>query len=528
MRAACVFYPNARRLSGRCSAVLAAVLFAAAVPNHAAVPTKDQQVLQLQDRMRAVMQMHGVPGAAAVYVPADGKPRIVTLGIRDMRTEKPVTAQTLFRLGSISKSFTGLAAALLVIDGKLNLDWPIATWFPALPNAAGQIGSVTVKQLLTHTTGLNLGALDLFLWPQPNSYDAGDLMRGLGDLALPVPATNTFAYSNGAYAIAAQIIAKVSGLPFEVYVQQEVFAPLKMTACTFGGYRVSRGLDVAAPHRIERGATHVIRADRGRVPVGLDAAPAGARCSINDLARWLEFLKQPAALAQERLLAARALATRTDVMVKSSDNAAARELTNYGLGFERQSLGSVDRLFHFGGVTGMQAYYEVQMQNNSGFAVVINAASATARAALIEVLRTPLALSAPAAVPSTAVVDASPEQTRRQLVRHVTAQEALRWRARYDASWLGEIEILQTKSGLGLRVSKSPRLTADIMHIGLDSRLAVLWHDPAVNSDVYLDPVHADGKQVKAFRLTPIDATDFDFRYVTAARVVPYHSRPAK
>lgn len=177
----------------------------------------------ITDRMEAAR----IPGASVAIVKDD---RIVYLkgyGRAD-ESGRPVTPQTPFVIGSISKTFTALAVMQLVESGKVDLDAPVQrylSWFRVADAEAS--AQITIRSLLNHTSGLPQ-VTSTFLW---TGQDDGVLERSVRylktvELARPI---GSFGYSNANYQILGLIVQTVSGQPFEAYVDEHIFAPLDMT-----------------------------------------------------------------------------------------------------------------------------------------------------------------------------------------------------------------------------------------------------------------------------------------------------------
>jgi CubicO group peptidase (beta-lactamase class C family) len=223
-----------------------------------------------------------LPGLA-VLVARDGK--IVFqggFGFADLEKKTPVTGETKFRIGSVSKQFTAAAILRLADEGKLTLTDPLEKFFPGFPRG----GDITVHQLLTHTSGLHsytnkpeflsrvampIAPVDLIAWFRD---DKPDFAPGAG-----------FLYNNSAYFLAGEIVAKVSGKSLDAFLREAFFEPLGMK---------DTGIFVNAtpPPGIALGYSVAI----GKATPALDwdmswAGGAGALYStVGDLFRWNEAL----------------------------------------------------------------------------------------------------------------------------------------------------------------------------------------------------------------------------------------------
>lgn len=168
---------------------------------------------------------------ATVAVVKDGKRLFAKdYGYADVKHKQPVTAETLFRVGSVSKLFTWTAVMQLVEQGKLDLGKDVNEYLDfKIPEAFGQ--PISLKNILTHTTGFEEQLKDLFI-ADKRSPNLGNHLKTHIPKRIFAPGT-TPAYSNYAAALAGYVVERVSGQPFNDYIQQNIFKPLGMTSSTF-------------------------------------------------------------------------------------------------------------------------------------------------------------------------------------------------------------------------------------------------------------------------------------------------------
>jgi CubicO group peptidase (beta-lactamase class C family) len=151
-------------------------------------------------------------------------------GYADVKKKKPVTAETLFRPGSVSKLFTWTAVMQLVEQGKLDLGKDVNEYLDfKIPAAFGQ--PISLKNILTHTAGFENQLKDLFTADNRNPNLGNHLKTHIPNRIF-APGT-TPAYSNYATVLAGYIVERVSGQPFNEYIQQNIFKPLGMNHSTF-------------------------------------------------------------------------------------------------------------------------------------------------------------------------------------------------------------------------------------------------------------------------------------------------------
>jgi CubicO group peptidase (beta-lactamase class C family) len=183
----------------------------------------------IDDYIAAKMRAPRIPGVALATVLDDQVVYLKGYGQADPAGH-PVTPQTPFVIGSISKAFTSLAVMQLVEAGQVTLDAPVQRYLPwfrvADPQAAAQ---VTVRQLLTMTSGISgNGALATFTWTDDDDAALERHVRYLAQVGLDFPPGRGFEYSNANYTTLGAIVQAVSGQSYEEYVRQHILAPLDM------------------------------------------------------------------------------------------------------------------------------------------------------------------------------------------------------------------------------------------------------------------------------------------------------------
>ena len=180
----------------------------------------------IDDYIISKMNSFHIPGLALSVVKNDQVVYMKGYGRADGRGN-PITPQTPFIIASVFKSFTGLGISQLIEAGKIDIDAPVITYLPwftlADPEAAGQI---TIKHLLSHTSGLSTRSGIIVLYTNPVSLE--QLVRNLAKTRISQPAGSTYQYSNLNYFILAEVIETVSGMPWGQYIETNIFKPLDM------------------------------------------------------------------------------------------------------------------------------------------------------------------------------------------------------------------------------------------------------------------------------------------------------------
>jgi CubicO group peptidase (beta-lactamase class C family) len=166
------------------------------------------------------MKRNGLPGVSIVIV-KDGKV-IYEKGYGHDSEGKPLTENSLMRIGSVSKSFTAFAVLQLVDEGKLNLDDPVVKYLPELTMEDPRLQKVTIRHLLSHTSGIPSPTIV----PPANNLKAG--VERLHDWKLKWQPGEKYLYSNANYWILARLVEVRSGMEFSQYLKQKIFSPLGM------------------------------------------------------------------------------------------------------------------------------------------------------------------------------------------------------------------------------------------------------------------------------------------------------------
>jgi CubicO group peptidase (beta-lactamase class C family) len=190
---------------------------------------------ELEQRIRDILQETKTPGVGVALVNKYGIPWVGGIGKADAETGEEVTTDTLFRVGSISKSFTALAVLKLQEQGKLHLEDRLRDLAPEVEfsNRWEETLPVRLVHVLEHTSGFD----DIHLC----EYAASDPSMSLRDALAFHPRSRTarwrpgtfFSYSNSGSVVAAYVVEKVSGQRFEDYIQKEFFDPLEMKSASY-------------------------------------------------------------------------------------------------------------------------------------------------------------------------------------------------------------------------------------------------------------------------------------------------------
>lgn len=317
--------------------------------------------------VRDEMSKQHIPGVALAIL-RDGKlVHQASFGSADLEQDLPVSPDTAFNIGSLSKQFLAEGILLLVQDGKVALDAPVSRY---LPDAPASWSAITVRHLLSHTSGLTREgpAFD----GNKEQSDA-DIIRSAYAVPLNTPTGTKFEYSNLGYFILAEIVTRTSGKPWPVFFAERIFTPLGMMAT-----RPTSLFDLI-PRRARGYAWEDGRLQNAPGFVAL--RPSGAFTStMADLVKW------EAVLARGGLAGG---AARSEMWRPA--RLANGQAAPYGFGWRLESVEGHAEIGHGGSLPGFRSYYARYPEAKLAIIVLTNNGGAEPRDIARGIARTMLA-----------------------------------------------------------------------------------------------------------------------------------------
>ncbi|WP_170227704.1 serine hydrolase domain-containing protein [Mucilaginibacter frigoritolerans] len=278
-------------------------------------------------------------------------------GFAKREGETPADTNTIYRIGSITKTFTAVLLMQLVQEGKIELDDPVEHYLPEIKklNGYADAGTITFRQLASHTSGLKRE-------PDMNNADVGPLSQWEKKLISCIPYTSfnskpgeAFLYSNIGYALLGLALSRVTGVPYITMVQQRIFTPLNMNDTFFAlpddkRSRLAEGIDNNNKGTVNTSLPLKEIEGRGyRVPNG------GIFSTPRDLSKFVASL-----MGTPQLLSSKSM-DQMQVVPPGGKN--------YGMGLALYHKDGVNIIGHNGSVPGYTAQFAIEKQ--SGYAVII-------------------------------------------------------------------------------------------------------------------------------------------------------------
>jgi len=328
---------------------------------------------------RAGMQRAGIAGSSFYFV-RDGRTVAADhLGLQDADAQVPVDAATIYHWASITKTITGIAIMQLRDRGLLSLDDPITRYVPELArvhNRFGDTNAITIRQLMSHSAGFRGGT-----WPWRDQEWQPFEPPGWAQLEAMLPYTEVqfrpgsrFSYSNPGIVYLGQVIERLTGEDFEVYVDKNILRPLGMHASYF---------DRTPPHLLRHRSHSYYLRDGRRVAApfdtdtGVTVSNGGLNAPMTDMARYLAFLiGDPARVADHDLVLRRSSLEEMwrPVIAAGEDFTQGRmaRTTQSALSFFVDAEGPVRFVGHNGDQSGFRAYLSLCPDQRAGSLLAFN------------------------------------------------------------------------------------------------------------------------------------------------------------
>ena len=319
----------------------------------------------------SLLRENEIPGAALAIVSREGIMHLQTWGVREVDQRAPVTTDSIFRIASMSKTFAGAAATLLVEQNLQHWETRISDLFPDLRLGNGvSYRSITLKQVASHSTGL-----------MPHSYsnllDDGIGYESIKDRFADIPAVckpgRCYGYQNVVFSLIGDVVEESTGSSYGRYLEEQIFRPLGMASASVGLDPYQNDPNATVPHTKRQGQWRPVATN----PAYYTTAPAaGINASVFDMTMWLRAnLGAFPELLDEGVLNQ----LHTPVIETPYGNYFNRweslENAYYGIGWRIFDLSGLRVVHHGGGVRGYRSEMAFSDEANIGLVLLINAES---------------------------------------------------------------------------------------------------------------------------------------------------------
>jgi CubicO group peptidase (beta-lactamase class C family) len=516
-------------------------VFAQAAPaTQSQAPADDARLADFDAFVESVRTQFDVPGIAVAIV-QDGK--IVFergYGPREIGKPAKVDEHTLFAIASNTKAFTATALSMLADDGKLSLDDRVIDHLPWFRMSDAYVTrEMRIRDLLSHRSGLTLGAGDLLYWPT-TTYTTEEVARRLKDVPLGGQFRGQYAYDNILFGVAELVIEQASGESYEAFLTKRIFKPLGMDDTRFNSDRLRKDDNIATGYAK---ADFKDLAPAPRMAWGNVSGAGGIYSSVHDMTKWMRTQlaggvytdaqgKEHRLFSTKRQNAMWSIVTPIPVNEPSVPELrpAKPNFLGYGEGWQLSDYRGNKLVWHTGGWPGMVSRLTLVPDRKVGVIVLTSQEVGAAFNAV-----TMQALDAMLESPKTDWLDAYAKAVAKQhgnadedWNKHVAARASnappslplSAYAGTYRDPWYGDVAIAREGGKLVIRFTKTPDLVGTLEPWQHDT-FVIRWHQRWLNADAFLTfALSPDGK-IRGGRMEPISPlTDFSFDFQDL-RLVP-------
>jgi CubicO group peptidase (beta-lactamase class C family) len=476
------------------------------------------------------MKTFDVPGIAVAIVKDNKVLHAKGYGVRSLNTKQIVDANTLFGIASNSKAFTTAALGILIDEKRLTWDDKVIDYIPEFRLYSPYVTEeFTIRDLLTHRSGLGLGAGDLMIWPGLNNFTLIDIIHNLRYLK-PVSGFRTkYDYDNLLYIVAGEVVARVSGKSWEDFIETRIMHPLNMTGSAASYSRLKDRSNVIDPHAPVNGVVQVIDRDFSEVA----NAAGGIYSNITDMCKWIIMQMNDGKYGEgsEKQLFSKEVhktmwAPQTIINVGDS-TPYNTHFAGYGLGWGLSDVKGYKQVGHTGGLAGIVTQVTLIPELKLGIIVFTNQQSGEAFNAITNTIKDSYfgikgvdrikqyhEASMRNMANAKKITDNIWKDIEVQQKSFSAKTDDSLYTGTYSDKWLGEV-IISVKNGkLWFDSKRSPKLTGELLAYK-GNTFIVKWKDRSMDADAflmfYLDNT-GKASEIKMKAISPLTDFSYDFQ----------------
>jgi len=473
---------------------------------------------------------------ASIAVVKDGK--IIHqkgYGVNSIETKKPVNEYTNFQIASNTKAFTTAALAILEDEGKLKWTDKVKTHLPEFKMYNDYVTeNFNIQDLLTHRSGLGLGIGDLMFFPDGSNFTVKDVVTSFQHFK-PVSAFRTqFDYDNLLYIVAGEVIARVSGMSYEEFVQKRIIEPLQMNN-TFVGRLMKDKSNLATPHSSESGTIKTIDS----YDIGMGSAAGGIFSNVADMSKWMVVRLNKGKYGADLTTSLFSLKNHKEMWQLhtlepiDSNPRYNSHFNGYGLGWELTDEKGNLKVSHTGGLPGMLSMVTMYPDMNLGIVILTN--TENGGGALFTAVTNTIADSylglddfgwTGKFVEWMNKYKNTGDDVTKKVWEKVDSVKNTKVKDEdyigiYEDNWFGKVEVFLKDKQLWIKCMRSPKLNGPMAFYNAET-FAIKWEYQAMNCDALaMFSLDETGKaqSIKMKGISPNIDFSFDFQDLDLKRV---------
>jgi len=470
------------------------------------------------------MKAFDVPGMAVAII-KDGK--IIHskgYGVRSLNSQTKVDENTLFGIASNSKAFTAAALGILIDEGKLTWDTKVRDIIPEFKLYSPFVTEeFTVRDLLTHRSGLGLGAGDLMFFPDSSDFTLKDVIYNLRFLKAVSSFRTKYDYDNNLYIVAGEVVHRISGKTWEDFIEQRILTPLGMNKSAASFSRLKDKSNVVDPHAPVEGKVNAIK----RENIDVANAAGGIHSNITDLSKWVQlYLAHGVFNTNQKMFSEdvhEEMWTPQTIIPIRRPGTYNTHFAAYGLGFFLSDAKGYKQVSHTGGLAGMVTQITMIPELNLGIIVLTNQQEGGAFSSVTNQIK-----DSYFGITGTDRVTEYSAQRNSGLTKakHITdslwnevknankaSPDFNNYFGIYKDDWFGDV-IISVKNGKWWFDSKrSPKLTGELFYLK-GNTFIVKWKQRSFDADAFVTfqlDENGKGSRIKMKAISPLTDFSYDF-----------------
>ncbi|HNW61263.1 MAG TPA: serine hydrolase [bacterium] len=478
--------------------------------------------------VQRTMTAFDVPGIAVAVVKDSQVVLARGYGVRSIATGRPMDENTLFAIASNTKAFTAAALGILVDEGKLRWDTRVTDLIPEFRlHDPWVTAEFTIRDLLTHRSGLGLGAGDLMIWPDSARFTTPDLIHNLQFLQPASSFRTKYDYDNLLYIVAGEVVARASGTSWEEFVESRILRPLGMVRSAASINRLPDTTNIIDAHVPVDGRLRVVPKERGNLlnPAG------GIYSSVAEMCRWVilqinrgKYGENPEQRIFSEKVHAEMWTPQTIIPVRNSGPYNAH-FSAYGLGWGLTDVKGWLQASHTGGLMGIVTQVTILPEIKLGIIVFTNQQEGAAFAAVTNTIKDFYLGMAP--------VDRVEEWRQRRgeqntdaakVVEAVQLKIAAQLKSKafpdrapyvglYTDRWFGDVALTLERGRMRFQALRSPKLRGEMFWYA-GNTFVVRWDDRTLDADAFaIFTLDAEGQPAAMTMQAISPLTDFSFDF---------------
>ncbi len=509
------------------------VLFAFAFTTFLTFDHTSAQIIsskQIDSITELTLKTFDVPGMAVAVI-KDGKViHAKGYGVRSLKTMQKVDENTLFGIASNSKAFTTAALGMLIDEGKLKWDDKVTDYIPEFKLYNPYVtDDFTIRDLVTHRSGLGLGAGDLMMFPDGSDFTKKDIIHNLRYLKQVSSFRTKYDYDNNLYIVAGEVVAKVSGISWEDFIENRIMKPLGMTASASSLSRLKDRSNMISPHAPVDGKVQAINMEWSESA----NAAGGIWSNLTDYSKWLIMQMENGKYGEgssKRLFSEAVhddMWTQQTIIPVRTSAPYNSHFAGYGLGFFLRDVKGYKHVSHTGGLAGIVTQEIMIPELKLGIIVFTNQQAGAAFTAVTNIIMDSyLGVKGMDWIKllhdRVAAGEAQAKKITEDVWKDIEAQQKAstaksdinQFTGTYTDQWFGDIMISVKNGKTRFDSKRSPKLTGEVFSYK-GSSFIVKWDDRSMDADAFLMfSLDADGKAsgltMKA--ISPLTDFSYDFQ----------------